>query len=184
MKKIISNIVVAALSLVLLDLFISASKIVYPQPLVIDQEKGRVYKANSEFVSFSEGFFVGKTNEFQYLGKGYPPEREKDTLRIAIMGDSFIAGLQLFEEHHFRNLLEKALTEKLGKKVEVLNFGRGGFDFSSMYANYLNFISKYNPDLTIFFLSSNDFKFEPLPLVPYVALENGELKGLSKKRTF
>ena len=62
--------------------------------------------------------------------------KSANVLRIALIGDSYIEGFQLFERHHFKTYLEQKLSQKLKKKVEVLNFGIGGADLRGMYLRY------------------------------------------------
>ena len=57
---------------------------------------------------------------------------------------------------HFRNLIENKLELALGRKVEILNFGRSGFNLLNMFALDSLFVGKFNPDLTIYFLSNRD----------------------------
>jgi lysophospholipase L1-like esterase len=105
---------------------------------------------------FNEGFSIGRFNKFRYMGPGYPKQKGENTIRIALLGDSFVEGFQVFDRNHFRYFLENELSKKLNKKVEVLNFGRSGFDIGDMYAYNQTFVKEFNPDFSLYFVSNND----------------------------
>lgn len=52
--------------------------------------------------------------------------------------------------------MEQKLTKILNKKVEVLNFGRSGFDFADMYAYEERIVAPFHPNLVLYFLSEAD----------------------------
>lgn len=114
-------------------------------------------KPGSRLFEINEGLYIGEINKYGYLGPAYPPVKADNTIRIALMGDSYVEGFQLFDRYHFRNLMEKKLNTEISKSVEVLNFGRSGFDFFSMYAYYKEFASRFSPDIVMFFIGQHDF---------------------------
>jgi len=68
-----------------------------------------------------------------------------------------VQGLELFDRHHFRKLLEEKLSAITGKKVEVLNFGRGGIDLRGIYTTYKYIASEFHPDINLIFVGSASF---------------------------
>ena len=83
------------------------------------------------------------------MDKEYSAERVPGTVRIAVMGDSFVSAEGVSQEYHFHNLWEKWLPEKLGKPVEVISFGvRGTGTWQQLHMFNLK-VKKYKPDLTI-----------------------------------
>ncbi|KPL26080.1 MAG: hypothetical protein AMS23_03310 [Bacteroides sp. SM1_62] len=116
---------------------------------------------------FKEGFYLGASNEYGYLGNPYPPVRNNDKIRIALLGDSYVEGLHVFEDHHFSKILEKMLNEdKLIPEYEILNFGMGNYHYNDMVILYKNFVEEFNPDILILIVSVRDFMFRDDLFVP------------------
>lgn len=74
--------------------------------------------------------------------------------KIALIGDSYVEGYGVSNEHTIPSLLQKSF----GNQIEVLNFGTsGGFGNVHAAALYDNFAQEFEPDIVIvFFLSYND----------------------------
>jgi len=156
-KHIISFGLAFVLTLFLLEVFIQTTHIVEKSYNDVYEDIGRGRRANFSYMMFTEGFSIGRFNQYRYLGPDYPPEKDTEVLRIALLGDSYVEGFQVFDRHHFRVVLEEKLSEKLNKKVEVLNFGRSGFDIGDMYAYKKAFVEEFSPDYTLLFVSNADF---------------------------
>ena len=135
MKKaltcILSFCMICILSLILIEFFLRLTEISLPSRVYDDPRLGRSHKPNSKiFQASAEGFCIGRVNKFGYLGPAYDTQKRSNTFRIALIGDSYVAGLQLFDRLHFRKLLEDKLSIYMDMDVEVLNFGIGGIDFA------------------------------------------------------
>lgn len=180
MAKTIKNIGLYVLTLMLMmcaiELYLQFSEIELSYH-ELNPDVGKKIRKDAKIIMIKEGFYLGESNEFGYLGPGYPPEKKDNVFRIALMGDSFTEGFQLFERYHFRHILEKELKNNSGKDVQVLNFGVGGFNFSDMYIYYLNYASAFKPDLVIYIVRPNDMIPQPnfIP-APYLYLNHNELK--------
>lgn len=164
------------LSFLILEFFISTTHIVDKSLNEVYSDIGRGRLANKAYVMFNEGFSIGHFNSFRYMGPSYPPEKKENTIRIALLGDSYVEGFQVFDRDHFRRILEDELSKKLKMNVEVLNFGRSGFDLGDMYAYNQTFVKEFNPDISLYFLSNVDLT--PLftdPLRMKVRLKNDSL---------
>ena len=158
--KIIRNVFLFSigffLTFIALEVFISNTYIVNKSLNDVYADIGRGRRTNMFYVMFNEGFSMGRFNKFRYMGAEYPKEKDVNTLRIALIGDSFVEGFQVFDRDHFRRIIEVELSEKLNQNVEVLNFGRSGFDIGDMFAYNQTFVKEFNPDFSLFFLSNND----------------------------
>lgn len=161
MKKIILSILKFSaafiLSLVVLEIFFRLSEVFLPSIVYDDPKLGLLRKPNAQIFSMNEGFGMGDVNEYGYLGPGYPKEKNENTLRIALIGASMVQGLELFDRAHFRKLLEEKLSAVTGKKVEVLNFGRGGIDLRGIYTTYKYIASEFHPDINLIFVGNASF---------------------------
>jgi hypothetical protein len=101
-----------------------------------------------------------RTNSKGMRYKEVEVSKPKETLRIALMGDSFTFGWGVREEESFASLLEALLSKTIvGKKIEVLNFGIPGYSTFQEVALYKELASKFSPDLALFFVVDNDFGF-------------------------
>ena len=162
---------------IILELYIRFSAIEAPSNTDIDPKIGRVRKPNAEFVFFNEGFAMGRFNNYGFLGEDIELKKPDSVYRIALLGDSYVEGLYALGYQHFSYHLKNGLDKLLpGKKVEILNFGRSGFDLSDMYAYDNNFAMKFQPDLTVYFLSKYDLlPINKDPLVPQVRLNQDEI---------
>lgn len=70
--------------------------------------------------------------------------------RIAIVGDSFVAGMQVESQERFSELLEHRLHEEDSlNHWEVLNFGVMGTGPVDQHLRYLHYIRQCEPDIVI-----------------------------------
>lgn len=160
MIKLFKNIILFAvfftITLIALDFFIRYAGISQVLIYNYDRLMGRVFIENAEYTITTEGFAIGSINEYGYIGPGYPEKRTTDKLRIALIGDSYIEGFQHFDRNHLRGVMEKELKEKYDIDAEVMNFGKFGYNLLDMYSNQKNFVSRFDPDITLFFISAAD----------------------------
>lgn len=177
LKKLSLTVVSLICFLLLYEGFLQFTEMASSSFVYDDEKLGRTFKPDYEiFFTGAEGFYMGSTNKYGYIGKGYPPQKPGNTLRIALLGDSYIEGMQVFERNHFRTKVENNLKAKLNKNVQVLNFGIGGLDFRDMYFNYEFKAKKFNPDIAVFYVKrTNLLTKEKFPSPEYY-LDNDSLE--------
>ncbi len=179
MKKKISFMIKFTLAftitLIVLEVFLQLTQISLPSTVTIDKKLGRKFRPHARIMLAAEGFRMGKINQYGYTGTPYPPERTREALRIALIGDSYVEGHYLPEHYYFGKILEEELTRLLQRKVEVLNFGLAGLNFRRMYINYLGWITTYKPDITLFFVAPFDLLKREVHLGPRCHMANGSL---------
>jgi len=167
---------------VLLELFISFSYIETQSPTDFTEEYGRCRRQNMNYVYFNEGFSMGRFNEGRYLNSYYPIDKPKGVIRIAALGDSYVEGFQVFERNHFLKIAEEKLNNKLNDSVQILNFGRSGFDFGDMYAYYNIIVKQYKCDYVLFFISNTDLNIRQTDkLIPKVVIDSSGFIIISNK---
>ncbi len=177
LKKLSLSVISIICFLLTYEGFLQLSEIA-SSSFVYDNDKlGRTFKPDYNiFFARAEGMYMGGTNKYGYIGKGYPPQKPGNTLRIALLGDSYMEGMQVFERNHFRTKVENNLNNKLNTNVEVLNFGIGGLDFRDMFFNYKFKAQNFNPDIAVFYVKrTNLLTKEKFPSPEYY-LENDSLK--------
>lgn len=92
----------------------------------------------------------------------YSKDKPDDTLRIAVIGNSFVEALQVDVEESYPVLLERALQANLPcatyNQIEVYNFGFSGAPLSQ-YLNIMRYAAQeYHPDVYIITIYPvNDF---------------------------
>lgn len=176
-KQIILFSITFILILVLSEIFIRTSNLASVSSTEFYKDIGRGRRTNLNYLYFNEGFGIGKFNEYRYIGKPNAPEKSKNTIRVALIGDSYVESFQIFERDYFGKIAENYLENKYPKKhFEFLNFGRSGFDIADIYAYQKTFIEKFNPDFILYMISNGDL--EPKysdPLRPRTIIENDSL---------
>ena len=87
---------------------------------------------------------MGNRNRIKGAIKGAYEEAD---LKLLVFGDSFTA--QQHNRLTWPDLLQDKLGERLGKKVNVINFGRGGYPVLQMFDLASAKLKEFNPDLII-----------------------------------
>ena len=162
-------------TLIIVEIYITLAGISKTNWTIIDPIVGKTNKPDTDIIYFSEGFYIGRINDYGYLGNEYSQLKEKDKFRVALIGDSFVEGMQVFTRHHFMSLMEKKLNDGGENQVQVLNFGKGIFDFNDMYCYYKNFVSQFNPDIIYLFVAAKDFIESKKEIMPEVVLQGDSL---------
>ncbi len=163
--------------LFLCEVFIYIAGISRKSEVEFSETLGKTYRPDYSYVWFSEGFSMGSVNSFGYLGAEYKVEKPENVKRIALLGDSYIEGFQVFDRNHLRRVLEEDLNAKLEDSVQVLNFGRSNFNLPNMYAYQKLMVDKFDSDLILYFLSEEDLtSSETDPLLPNINPETFEVE--------
>jgi hypothetical protein len=85
--------------------------------------------------------------------------RPAGTFRVAILGDSFVEALQVEQDSTFCALAERALAQRWGAPVEVMNFGRSGMTQSEELLTLERDVLPCSPDLVVLlFVPHNDVR--------------------------
>jgi len=121
--------------------------------------------SNIEFIydSNPRGYFDQKnavqhnTNSMGFRGQEYVKEKEKNTVRIAFLGDSFTFGEGVRDEDLFSNKLAKKLNENSPDiAYETYNFGVGGYNTEQSVFLLKNIVLELNPDIVVLGYTLND----------------------------
>jgi hypothetical protein len=176
-KQIFLFLITFTFTLLICEFFFRTSFVAMVSSSDFYNDIGRGNRSGLTYVYFNEGFGIGKYNKYRYLGEDVTPEKDPNTLRIALLGDSYIESFQVFERHYFGNIIEEELSGRIpNRKIEVLNFGRSGFDIGDVYAYHNTFVQKFDPDFVVYILSNDDlFPKNPDPLLPKVKIINDSL---------
>lgn len=117
-----------------------------------DPQIGWVMMPNKHITWRHEGYSVTQVNRAGMLDREFPLEKNEDTIRVAVVGDSYTEALQVPREQNFCKLIEQSLAAEAnarGKKIEVLNFGISAYNIAQIYMRTKSLAVKYNPDIVI-----------------------------------
>ncbi len=106
------------------------------------------------------GKYVDKLNNEGMRGGDFVVEKPNGTIRIVIVGDSFVygAGIKNINDT-FAYLLEKQLNERNdGVHYEVMNFGKPGDNLPQYLDRLKAKVTKYHPDIVIIGYMLYDFQ--------------------------
>jgi len=155
----------------------SALKYFYePKPNSIQTQK-------LDWLNYQPGYTATQTiNEDGLNNKeNYTVEKPKDTFRIITLGDSFTFGQNVNTANNYPSQLENLLNQnntcKNIKKFEVLNLGVPGYDIHYTVERYKLRGQKYNPDLVLWLLISDDLLRVDELLIPKAKSYREQLKA-------
>ena len=143
-------------ALTVLDVYLQASGIQTPMETRIDPRLGPTYIPGMPLTRFNEGFYVGATNRYGYMGPAVPPRSVQSDHRVLLLGDSFVLGHTVLPRHHFARRLESRLEETTGGEFHALNFGKADFNLWNMYQYHHDFATTYDHDVSLFLVDEGD----------------------------
>jgi len=141
----------------------------------------------------ANGWWVSEGHAYAWINSGgmhddreFPVQKPAGTVRIAVLGDSMTAAVQVDAKDTFSRVAERKLAECggfSGRKVEVLNFGVPGFGTAQELIDYRTRVAQYNPDfvvvavLTYNDIANNYRELNPVDAdkSPYFLLQDGRL---------
>lgn len=125
---------------------------------------------------------TGKVNSFGWRDVERSLTKPENTYRLAMLGDSFVEGLEVEFDSTFLAIAEKRLNAKSVRAIELMNFGRIGLTQSEEFILLQEEVARFDPDMVaVLFWPENDIrdinrKTAVNLLRPfYILSENGEL---------
>lgn len=160
-KKILFSIFFFILIILCLEILLRILKIEYPIFQTHDPVRGFSLLPNSSGTWRREGEGIVKINSNGLRDIEHEILKPDNTLRIAILGDSFAEARSINIEDTFWYKLKKNLEPcnnfHSGKDIEVINFGVSEYGTTQQYLTLKNNVWKYNPDFILLaFYSGND----------------------------
>jgi lysophospholipase L1-like esterase len=126
----------------------------------VDQHRGWVQRSLVSGWFRSEGESYVQTNSDGFNDKEHTKVKPENTLRIALLGDSFVDALQVPLEQGFAAVIERELNgcqTLAGQKVEVIKFGVNGHGTAQELITLREKVWQYSPDLVLLaFFTGND----------------------------
>lgn len=169
-KSIIQNLALAFATILVLFILLEIIVNIFVSAPVFDKELNDIWYVG---IPHKKGVF--KTSEFEahyrfnsigFRDYEYSLEKDKNTCRIAVLGDSFAESLQVELNESWPKLLEKKLNSNSKNiKFEVMNFGLSCAWTEAEYFVMERYALKFRPDIVfLLFYTRNDVNndfFEP-----------------------
>lgn len=158
-KRLLLVLLSTAFSLAIAEVAVRVLGVTDPILRDVDRVLGWAPIPNADGWWTREGRAHVHITEHGFRGVDVPPGRAPaGTLRIALVGDSYVEARQIALESTLGVQLESALGACAGgQPVEVLAFGVTGYGTAQEYLLYRERIRDYHPDvLLLAFLTGND----------------------------
>jgi hypothetical protein len=173
-----------SVAIFLVETGLRVAGISYPSFYKTDEYRGYALRPGAEGWSRSEGEAYIKINSVGLRDREHTKVKPANTIRLAILGDSYAEANQVSIQETFWAVLESNLAKcpfLSGRQVEVINFGVSGYGTAQELLTLRHKAWDYSPDIVVLaFLTGNDVtdNIRALgadPLRPYFEYRNGEL---------
>jgi hypothetical protein len=158
--KILLALVGIIIGLVVVEAGLRLMGIEYPLFYDYDPYLGNKLRPGVKGYYVSEGRGYVSINSDGLRDREHPISHPADTLRIAVLGDSYTEAMQVNADEAFWAVMAKELQhcDKLrGRKVEVINFGQSDFGTTQELIELRHKVWKYSPDIVLLaFTTGND----------------------------
>jgi lysophospholipase L1-like esterase len=133
----------------------------YSAPLFYapDYYRGVALRPNVAGTYQREGRNYVSINSAGLRDREHPIAKPANTIRIALLGDSYCEAMQLPLEQTFWWLLQQKLescSRFAGKQVEVINFGVSGYGTAQELITLQQQVWQYSPDIVILLVTTNN----------------------------
>jgi hypothetical protein len=148
------------ISLVVVEMGLRILGIEYPLFYDYDPHLGNRLRPEAKGYWTTEGKGYVSINRDGLRDQEHEVSHPANTLRIAVLGDSYAEAMQVNEEEAFWAILGKDLqgcASLRGRKVEVINFGVSGSGTAQELLTLQHRVWKYSPDVVLLaFTTGND----------------------------
>src|SRR5947208_7705745 len=194
--KIILLLSSLLLSLAIIEIALRITGYSYPEFYVADAQRGYALRPGMRGWYRKEGEAFVQINNDGLRDREHSKRKPANTIRIAVLGDSYTEAFQVNFENSLCALLERKLHEcpaLSGHEVEVINFGVSGYGTAQELITLRNQVWQYSPDIVLLaFTTNNDISDNVRGLkktdeIPYFVLRDGkplEDDSFLQNRTF
>ena len=156
----------------------------YPLFYTTDYYCGFALQPGAEGQYQREGGSYVRINSDGLRDREHARPKPADTIRIAVVGDSFAEALQVSIEEGFVSVLQRQMENCQalgGKSVEIINFGVSGYGTAQELITLRRKVWEYSPDIVLLtFTTNNDIRDNARVLkktdeVPYFVWRDGTL---------
>jgi hypothetical protein len=157
-----------------------------PNFYTTDRHRGVALRSGMEGWYRRESRQYVRINSAGFRDREHARAKPADTLRIAVIGDSYAEAMQVALEESFWATVEQRLKPcpaLAGRKVEVLSFGVSGYGTAQELITLRQYVWDYSPDIVLLLMTTNnDITDNSRPLkkqdIPYFIFRDGGLLAL------
>lgn len=170
--------------LLLCELILRVSGYSYANFYTSDPVVGAALRPNAQGWWTKEGHEYIRISSQGLRDREHTKAKPANTVRIAVLGDSFAEALQLPMEKAFWAIMESRLREcgaMPGQNVEVINFGVSGYGTAQELLTLRHKVWDYAPDIVLLAVTTmNDISDDSRALkqsndIPYFVFSDGRL---------
>lgn len=152
-----------ALTTALFEVALRIAGISYPSFYVVDFHTGTKPRPNAEGqLSYEGEAYVRINRQGMRDDENHTAQKPENTVRIAVLGDSYAMANQVTAEDAFWSVLERRLSDcdgLSGRQVESLNFGVSGYGTAEELLTLRHRVWDFSPDIVLLaFLTGNDVR--------------------------
>ena len=171
-------------ALAVFEVFLRATGYSYQTYYRPDDALGYALEPGAEGWHKKEGRSYVRVNSDGLRDREYARRKPPNTLRIAVLGDSYAEALQVAEEDGFTSVVERRLggcPALGGRAVEVINFGVSGYSTAQELLTLRRKVWAYEPDVVLLMVTTNNDvtdnvrAFKEADDIPYMTLSGDEL---------
>jgi hypothetical protein len=183
-KKLLLVLIGLVFGLGMSEIFLRVIGYSFPLFYTADYYRGYALQPNIEGRYQREGGSYVRINSDGLRDREHAKAKPADTVRIAVLGDSFTEAMHVPMEQTFWWLLEQRLKECHafpGKTVEVIDFGVSGYGTAQELMTLRQKVWDYSPDLVVLAFTTNNDVYDNSRALsgvedePYFVYRNGEL---------
>jgi hypothetical protein len=195
-KKLLLVLIGLAFGLGMSEIFLRVIGYSYPLFYTTDYYRGFALQPGVAGHYQREGESYVRINSDGLRDREHAKAKPSKTVRIAVVGDSYVEGLQVPFENTFGALLEGKLqgcSAFDGKNVEVINFGVSGYGTAQELITLRHNVWQYSPDIVLLAVTTNNDitdnsrALKQTDEIPYFVWRNGNLvedDSFRETRTF
>lgn len=131
----------------------------YSEFYSLDQSRGYGLRPNAQGWYRKEGEAYVRINSDGLRDREHSITKPENTVRIAVLGDSYPEAFSVPMEEAFWAVMERKLQECdafPGKKVEVINFGVSGYGTAQELLTLRGKVWRYSPDIVLLTVTTNN----------------------------
>lgn len=152
--------------------------------ITYDERRGFAPRPGAKGWYTYEGKSYVEINKHGLRDRNHALAKPEDTVRIAVLGDSFTEAWQVPVTETFWSIMEKELancTTFANQEVEVINFGVSNYGTAQQLLTLRHKVWQYQPDIVVLAMfTGNDIinnskQLEKDPMRPFFVYQEGEL---------
>ncbi len=172
------------MALVVGEVVLRVTGLAHPGFYAYDRYRGWALRPGAAGWNTREGDAYVRINHEGFRGPETSFTKPPDTIRIAVLGDSFTEGQQVAEDKTFSAVIGRALARcpaVAGRKVEVLNFGVNGYGTAQELMTLRHQAWRFSPDIVVLAvftgndIVNNSVDLETERCRPFYVYRDGEM---------